>query len=280
MLNLQIMNTHLFNSLVLMVAPETSSFWKLRDGEDLLMVTILLLVLAGCVVLAVVSLMLFYKIRAMLNPAAEAQESKTFWQHLTGLKPLSQERELIMEHAYDDIHELDNPTPPWFMYLFYGTIGFAAVYLAIFHVFKTGDDQLQEYTQEVAIAEQQREEYIKKVAGSINENSVTVLKDAKSIGDGQVLYTQYCTACHGASGEGKVGPNLTDEYWLHGGSVKAIFHTVTEGVPEKGMISWKKQLNPLQIQQVSSYILSLQGTKPAGAKEPQGEKEATPVAMN
>ncbi|CCH53804.1 cb-type cytochrome c oxidase subunit III [Fibrisoma limi BUZ 3] len=268
---------------LLLMAPDTasSSIWNLKTGEDLFVVSVLLIILAGCAILAVATLHLYLSVRPLIQPADAAKEKRTFWQSLTGLKPLSQERELMMEHAYDGISELDNPTPPWFMYLFYSTIGFAAIYLLVFHVIGTGNIMEQEYTQEVAIAEKQREEYIKKVAGSINENTVTLLKDTKSVESGKVLYDQYCTACHGANAEGKVGPNLTDEYWLHGGDVKAVFHTVTEGVPEKGMISWKKQLNPLQIQQVTSYVLSLQGTNPLGAKEPQGEKQTTgtPVAM-
>lgn len=267
------------------MAPEasSSSIWNLQTGEDLLLVILLLVILAGCAILAVATLQLYLSVRPLLKPDEPVKEKRTFWQHLTGLKPLSQERDLVMEHAYDGINELDNPTPPWFMYLFYSTIGFSVIYLLVFHVIGTGNIMEQEYTQEVAIAEKQREEYIKKVAGSINENTVTMLKDDKSVESGKALYAQYCTACHGANAEGKVGPNLTDEYWLHGGDVKAVFHTVTEGIPEKGMISWKKQLNPLQIQQVTSYVLSLQGTHPAGAKEPQGEKMSattdTPVAM-
>ncbi|RIV17722.1 cytochrome C [Fibrisoma montanum] len=270
---------------LLLMAPDpaSSSIWNLQTGEDLLLVVLLLLILAGCAVLAVATLHLYLSVRPLIEPAETVGEKQTFWQRVSGLKPLSQERDLVMEHAYDGINELDNPTPPWFMYLFYSTMGFAAIYLLVFHVIGTGNIMEQEYTQEVAIAEKQREEYIRKVAGSINENTVTLLKDSKSVESGKVLYTQYCTACHGTNAEGKVGPNLTDEYWLHGGNVKAVFHTVTEGVPEKGMIAWKKQLNPLQIQQVTSYVLSLQGTNPAGAKEPQGEKVAgsgdTPVAM-
>jgi len=263
-------------------APENGqSVLSISSGEDLLLLSLALLLLVGLVLVAAMAIYLLFVLKKALNPNAASQpaEHRTFWQYITGLRPISQEKDLMMEHAYDGIAELDNPTPPWFMWLFYSTIGFAAIYLLIFHVIGSGDIMAQEYTQEMAIADKQREEYIKKVAGSINENTVTLLKDTKSVGEGKTLFTQYCTACHGEKGEGKVGPNLTDVYWLHGGNVKAVFHTITEGVPEKGMISWKKQLNPLQIQQVTSYVLSLQGTNPAGAKEPQGEKESTSVAL-
>ncbi|GAB4049993.1 cbb3-type cytochrome c oxidase N-terminal domain-containing protein [Spirosoma litoris] len=257
------------------------SIWSLTSGEDLLWVMVMIFVTVATGLLLVITLYLSYILRKALAPEAaktKAADTRTTWQRFTGLHELSQEEDLKMDHEYDGIAELNNPTPPWFMGLFYATIGFGVVYLLIFHVIGKGNIMEQEYTQEVTIAEKEREAYIKLVAGKINENTVTMLTDKKGVEAGQVLFNQYCTACHGQNAEGKVGPNLTDEYWLHGGTIKDVFHTVTEGVPAKGMLSWKKQLNPLQVQQVASYILSLQGTKPAGAKEPQGDKvEPTPA---
>lgn len=257
--------------------------WAISSGQDLLIITLALILLAGMVVVGFVALYMFLVLKKVLGPEVldEAVSKRTFLQQITGMKPLSQEHELVMEHAYDGIAELDNPTPPWFMWLFYSTIVFGLIYMVSYHVIGNGNVMVNEYTQEMAIADKAREAYITKVAGSINENTVTLMKDAKGVDAGKTLFAQYCVACHGANAEGKVGPNLTDPFWLHGGNVKAVFHTITEGVPEKGMISWKKQLNPLQVQQVASYILSLQGSNPAGAKEPQGEKEAgaAPVAM-
>ena len=262
-----------------------SSMWNLSSGEDLLWVVIMIFVTVGTGLLLAITLYLAYILRRALQPQLETvkpADNRTWWQKLAGLRPLSQEKELVMDHAYDGITELDNPTPPWFMALFYGTIAFSVVYWVIFHVIGSGNIMEKEYNQEVAIAEKKRAAYIKLVAGKINENTVTKLTDKEGIEAGKVLFNQYCTACHGQNAEGKVGPNLTDEYWLHGGTIKNVYHVVTEGVPEKGMLSWKKQLNPLQIQQVSSYVLSLQGAKPAGAKEPQGEKvtPADSVAKN
>jgi cytochrome c oxidase cbb3-type subunit 3 len=252
---------------------ETSA-WNLTSGEDLLWVVVMMFVAIGTGLLLAITLYLAYILRRAVAPEPEMVkiDTRTFWQRMSGLHALSQEKDLVMEHAYDGIAELDNPTPPWFMGLFYGTIAFSIIYWLIFHTFRTGSIMETEYTQEVALAEKERAAYVKLVAGKINENTVTLLTDKKGVEAGKTLFNQYCTACHGQNAGGKVGPNLTDEYWLHGGTIKEVFHTVTEGVPEKGMISWKKQLNPLQIQQVSSYVLSLQGTKPAGAKEPQGEK--------
>ncbi|MGV3559008.1 cbb3-type cytochrome c oxidase N-terminal domain-containing protein [Larkinella arboricola] len=273
----------LLNNGLLAQAP-TTSIWNIKSGEDLLLLTLAMVLLAGLIAVLAVALNLAFILKKALEPesAAKPVDTRTTWQRIMGLHALSQEKDLVMEHSYDGITELDNPTPPWFMGLFYGSIGVAVVYLLVFHVIGTGNIMEQEYTQEMAIATKQREEYIQRVAGSINENTVTLLKDEQGIAEGKSLFAQNCVACHGANGEGKVGPNLTDAYWLHGGDVKAIFHVINEGVPEKGMLSWKKQLNPLQVQQVASYILSLQGSNPAGAKEPQGDKvDATEaVALN
>lgn len=257
----------------LLFAQPARSIWSVQSGEELVLLLLTFVVLLGLLIVGGVALYLLVFLRKALEPAApQPVETRTFWQRFTGLRPIHQEKDLVMDHAYDGIAELDNPTPPWFMSLFYGTIGFGVVYLMVFHVFG-GDLQLAEYKQEVALAEVQREAYIKRVAGSINENTVKLVTDAKSLEAGKAVYLQNCVACHGQQGQGGVGPNLTDAYWLHGGSVKAVFHSITEGIPEKGMMSWKKQLNPLQIQQLTGYILSLQGTNPAGAKEAQGTKE-------
>lgn len=246
------------------------SIWAIQSGEELVLLLLMVLMLLGLLLVAGVAMYLLVILRNAFNPTPQPVESRSLWQRFTGLRPIHQEADLVMNHAYDGIAELDNPTPPWFMSLFYGTIGFGVVYLAVFHVFG-GDLQLAEYEHEVAMAEVQRDAYIKRVAGSINENTVKQVSDAKSLDAGKAVFLQNCVACHGQQGQGGVGPNLTDAYWLHGGTVKAVFHTIAEGVPEKGMMSWNKQLNPLQIQQLTSYILSLQGTHPAGAKEAQGE---------
>ena len=254
-------------------------FGGIKTGADLLMVSLLGILIIVCIIICFLAYGLQQKVNAYLKPTLQideayeqAMQNRTFWQKLASLKPLSMEKDLEMEHKYDDIAELDNPTPPWFMYLFYATIVFAVIYLVGFHIIGNGKIMVTEYTEEVTIAEKAREEYMKKFANAVNEHNVKVLGDPKSLESGAKIYTQNCVACHGEKAEGKVGPNLTDEFWLHGGSAKNIFHTITEGVPEKGMISWKKSLNPIQVQEVLSYIVSLKGTNPPNPKEPQGEK--------
>lgn len=204
-------------------------------------------------------------------------EEESFWAHfdrkvLTKAVPVEKEADVMLDHNYDGIRELDNALPPWWVWGFYLTIIFSVVYLLHFHVMKTGPSQEQEYKNELAIAEQQQKERASKNAGMITAETAQLLNTPEALGEGKELFTKNCVACHGPEGGGTVGPNLTDEFWLHGGGIKNVFKTVTEGVPAKGMISWKAQLSPKQIQSVSSYVLSLQGTKPAGGKEPQGDK--------
>jgi len=235
------------------------------------------MILMTGIVILVVTLQLHVALKKLAEKAApETAEKQSWWDGFTGLKPLEKEKDLLMDHKYDDIAELDNPTPPWFMYSFYSTILFAVVYGLYYHVYQDGNIQETEYKTEVTIAEKARVEYMKKFANSVNEDNVIVVKEAKDLTEGSQIFTTNCVACHGDKGQGGVGPNLTDKFWLHGGDIKSIFKTLTHGVPEKGMIAWNKTLNPLQIQKVASFILSLQGSNPPGAKEPQGTETKTP----
>lgn len=241
---------------------------------------LILLIFFGIVIflimlVVVVLFQLMWLIEKKANVSVPAEERVTLWQRIAGLKPLAKEKELELHEDFDGIKELDNPVPAWFNALFYGTIATGIVYMLVFHVWNAADLQDEEYTKEVQIAEIQREAYLKTVANSIDENSVQVSIAEADLTKGKDLFAANCAACHGQKGEGLVGPNLTDEYWLHGGTISAVFKSIKYGIPAKGMIAWDKQLNPLQMQQVSSFILSLQGTNPPNAKEPQGEKVAS-----
>ena len=190
---------------------------------------------------------------------------------LTDAVPISKEDTIDLGHNYDGIRELDNKLPPWWQAGFYISIVFAVVYMFIYHVNSDWSSD-QEYQTAMAEGEEMKKAYLAKSANLVDESSVTVLTDASSLDAGKEIYVQNCIACHGMAGEGNaVGPNLTDEYWLHGGGIKNIFKTIKYGVPEKGMISWQNQLNPQKMQQVASYIFSLVGTDPPNAKAPQGE---------
>lgn len=178
-------------------------------------------------------------------------------------------KDKIKEHEYDGIKEYDNNPPAWFNWLFYGTIVWAIAYMLYFHVFNIGDLQIAEYDKQMKKAEIQLATVREKAIKLAEAPAYT--EDVK-IAQGKAIYMANCAACHGPAGEGTVGPNLTDEYWLHGGEYKDIFKTVFNGVPEKGMLAWKKSLKPDEIRAVASYINTIRGTNPPNPKAPQGEK--------
>jgi len=204
-------------------------------------------------------------------------------QRLTRQVKLEEEKDILMHHEYDGIRELDNVLPPWWLWLFYGTIAWSFVYLVGVHVMDFIPDQKTEYVNELAQAKADVAAFNALQGELVNENTVTVTAEASVVNSGGAIFTQYCTPCHGADASGSetsVGPNLTDAYWVHGGGVKNVFRTIANGVPEKGMISWKTQLKPAEIRALSCYILSLDGKGSATQKPPQGElwkAEAAPA---
>jgi len=187
------------------------------------------------------------------------------------LVPKDKEADIDLGHEYDGIRELDNSLPPWWLWLFYGTIIWAAVYLWYYHVSDKGPSQEQEYIAAMEMGEAEKAKFLATQADAIDEKTVTLLTAEADLAEGKEIYTANCLVCHGANGEGTVGPNFTDKYWIHGGSINNLFTTIKYGVPEKGMISWKSQLRPGAMQKVASYILSLQGTNPPNQKAPQGD---------
>ncbi len=196
---------------------------------------------------------------------------KNLYKKILGNKPMEKESEIILDHDYDGIKELDNELPPWWVYMFYATIIFAVVYLARFHVFNDYTQKM-EYEQEVAEAKIAIEEYKKTAKGLVDVNTVVVLTDAADLKAGETIFTTTCAVCHLQDGGGSIGPNLTDKYWILGGDIKSIFKTISEGGRDgKGMIAWKQSLKPVEMAQVSSFILTLQGTAPANPKDPEGE---------
>lgn len=229
------------------------------------------LVILTSIFVFIVTVQLNYTLKKLTQAQNKPNEKAiSWWQSFTGLRPIENEKDIMIKDSHDGIIELDNPTPPWFMYLFYSTILFGLIYLINYHVIQDGNIQETEYKTDMAKAEKERANYLKKFAQTINENNVVLSTSNKDLLEGSKIYNTNCVACHGNLGQGGVGPNLTDQFWIHGASINDLFKTITNGVPEKGMIAWNKTINPLQIQQVASYILSLQDTNPPGAKEPQG----------
>lgn len=194
---------------------------------------------------------------------------RAFNKYITNSTPIEKEHEILLDHAYDGIRELDNRVPPWFNFLFYGTILFSIIYLVQYHVIGSGNVQQDEYLAEVREANLQKE-ILLKTGALLDENSVKFVKDAGSLSNGKDIFLKNCASCHANDGGGLVGPNLTDKYWINGGGIQNVFKTIKYGVPAKGMISWQTQLNPTQMQEVASYILTLEGTEPAAPKAPEG----------
>jgi len=207
-------------------------------------------------------------------PFTETAFYKNLMKRLTRTKTIDQEADVMLDHNYDGIRELDNVLPPWWVYLFYGTIIFGAIYLFRFHL--AGDyNQEQEFQAEMNKAKIEVAEYMKTAPDLMNKEKVTLLTDAASLAAGKAIFTTNCVACHKADGGGQIGPNLTDKYWINGGGIKNVFNTIMEGGRDgKGMVSWKTTIKPSDIQKVASYVLSLQGTNPAGAKpvEPEAKE--------
>ncbi len=251
----------------------------------------------------------------------------------------TKQKDVLLDHDYDGIQELDNDLPPWWLYLFYFSIAFAFVYLMYYHVLGIGPSSAEQYQMEinpsgvladthtpkiifqspyynrkvdltprlreqlsqfvgedvpfsVLIAEAKRKanaEQLEKLNAAfpgdefgsvaaapapVEEEAPAALErftDDDNLAKGKVIFEKNCAACHAPDGGGGIGPNLTDDYWIHGGTFKDIVQTITVGVPAKGMIPWEKTLNQEKIQQVASYVATLRGTTPAQPKAPQGE---------
>lgn len=178
---------------------------------------------------------------------------------------------MMSDHSYDGITELDNFMPPWLQYVFIGTIIFAGIYFVNYTVLGIGSTGVEEYEEELRLEAIASEARMENALASIDESTVIFDESPAALSGGKAIFDGNCAACHAQDGGGGVGPNLTDEYWIHGGSITDVFSIVKYGVVEKGMVPWEDQLSPEEIQQVSSYILTMQGTTPAVPKEPQGE---------
>ncbi|MBB1194658.1 cytochrome C oxidase subunit III [Flavobacterium sp. SOK18b] len=196
---------------------------------------------------------------------------KNLMAKLTKTQPLDNEGQLLLDHDYDGIKELDNNLPPWWVYLFYACILFGVVYMVRYEVLGA-DNQEMELQKEVAQAKIEIAEYMKTAPDLMDEKTVTLLTEPADLAAGKEIFITNCAACHRADAGGQIGPNLTDDQWILGGGIKNVFHTLVNGGRDgKGMISWKGTLKPKEMQKVASYILSLKGSNPPDAKASEGE---------
>jgi cytochrome c oxidase cbb3-type subunit 3 len=178
-----------------------------------------------------------------------------------------QEDHLLMDHEVDGIRELDNNLPRWWVWLFYLTIAFAVFYMTYYHGLHRGNLMAAEYQQEMKIGDA-----IKTASMNAFEQDFAKLvpsNDPQVLDDGKKTFLKYCAICHRADGGGLVGPNLTDDYWIHGSNFVDNVRTIWNGVPQKGMVTWKGTLKPAEITSVASYIYTLRGTKPPNPKPPE-----------
>ncbi|AGA79126.1 cbb3-type cytochrome c oxidase N-terminal domain-containing protein [Echinicola vietnamensis] len=260
---------------------EEPSFWSALGTMNSSELMLLLMIIVMLGVLVLLLLLMIYLMSFMVtllkreNPALANQPS--WWEQFNErfvsgkLKPVEEEGEIMLSHNYDGIRELDNFMPPWLTYLFYGSTIFAIFYLINYSAIGWGKTPEEEYQAQLKAEEIAAEKRKELALASIDESNVEFDQSEFVLTAGGTIYQNNCVACHAADGGGGVGPNFTDQYWLHGGSIQDVFKTVKYGVPDKGMIPWQDQLSPEEIMQVSNYILSLQGKTPANPKEPQGE---------
>jgi len=258
--------------------------------QPIIMLFLLLVLLILIAIEAIVSSMdniLYQSLNEEAKAKYDAQKVKTpkiitwlstTYKKLLGQKPVEEEHEIILDHNYDGIKELDNSLPPWWLYGFYASIIFGAIYLLRYHVFN-GDTQFDELETEYAEAKIAIENYKKNAKDLVDINTVEILTELSDLKVGQAIFETNCVACHKADGGGGIGPNLTDNYWISGGGIKDVFRTVSEGGRDgKGMIAWKTMLKPAEMAQVSSYVLQFQGTTPAEPKAPEGDLWVNPNA--
>lgn len=251
-------------------ATETKFGWSVTTHQ-------LNYLLLGVIFFEVLIILYFaYWLKVIVIPQSEkiVTEKKTvtnaWWDRFNNSVKIEDEKDVQLDHDYDGIKELDNALPPWWLYGFYVTILFAVVYIWRFH-FSDAPLQVQELKNEIAAAKIAEEAYAKINANKVDENTVEYKADATLIADGKDLFGQKCVACHGAEAGGGQGPNLTDDYWKHGGSIKDIFKTIKYGVTNKGMIAWGGELTPKQIEGLANYIKSIKGSNPKGGLPKDGE---------
>lgn len=256
----------------------TSSLQEMASNDSFLWMILtleIILILIGLVLIVVILKMKSILFGAEEAEGAEAVESVSFFEKwaskLQDAVPVDREEEIMTDHEYDGIIELDNNLPPWWKMLFNLSILFAAIYIGFYHLSDAGPSSEEEYLTAMEEARIEVETFMAQKANSIDELNVVAVSDESALAEGKQIFQTSCAACHGKEGQGGVGPNMTDNYWLHGGDIKDVFKTIKYGVPEKGMISWKTQLSPSQMQSVASYILTLVGTNPPNPKDPQGD---------
>lgn len=274
-----------------------TSFWDNPTGHPLLPVYLVIgLIIIITALLAIVGAYLVTVLKIFTTQAEKEKARRlgktylpqpSWWsklsQKLNASVPVAEEKNIELDHSYDGIKELDNHLPPWWKWLFYGTIAWSVVYVFLFHLSESLPLSLQEYQNEITQAEeQQRLLKASQPETQIDENTLVFTNDPAMIEKGKTIFlNNNCGSCHRNDGGGNtIGPNLTDDYWIHGGDLKNVFVTIKNGAVEKGMPAWGKSMKPEDVRDVTFFVMSLKGTNPENAKAPQGELYQAPVAQD
>jgi cytochrome c oxidase cbb3-type subunit III len=182
------------------------------------------------------------------------------------------ETEKLLDHEYDGIRELDNPLPRWWLATFYATIIFSVIYVAHYH-FGSGTGLREELAHEMSQLSESRRSGARESFLPDESSLLALLTEPNRLDYGRKSYQEKCASCHMPKGEGSIGPNLADSYWIHGdGSITSIAQLIYDGVPEKGMPPWKGMMKTDEIEAVTAFVYSLKGTNPPNAKPPQGRE--------
>lgn len=252
----------------------TASWYSPGNLMFLLMIGVYVTLLIIVLWLSTYFMKMVRELYAQEKVKAEEEKKISWWDRIldsfNASVPLSKEKDIMLDHDYDGIKELDNSLPPWWLYGFYATIIFAVCYLFYYHMGGPGLSSTEAYAEEVRIANDQIAAMNKSVETTVDESNVTLLTDEASLKDAKSVYSTVCFTCHGPEGQGGAGPNLTDKYWIHGGDINSIYKTIKTGVADKGMPQWGATYKPADIQKLASFVMSLQGTNPANPKDPQG----------
>jgi len=255
-------------------AAKNDSLWLYVENSDIYVLLIIVFLLLAFLLNQV---NMFFKVLNVMQPEdkkikvgifSKKKEGKTLTQVLTGAVPVEEEHKIDLGHDYDGIRELDNPMPPWWLAGFFISIVFAVIYMFHYHVLGTGDLQAVEYEKSVAAAEIEIQAFREKMAMNVDETNATLMTASSDLMKGKELFLNNCATCHLEDGRGGIGPNLTDDYWIYGGDIKDIFKVIRKGAPN-GMPEHQSKFNPIQIQQVSSYVLHLEYISEAAGGRPQ-----------
>lgn len=268
----------LFAQTVAPVAPQSNTIGGLSENAFYTFITVIAIELFVIGFLTFAIKRMYEELLPEKIKEAESESKLLKWwstmdkKIFTRAVPVEKEADVLLDHNYDGIHELDNALPPWWKYGFYVTIFVGVIYLFNFHVFGYGKNPTEEYQAEMESARIQKENYEAQNKDKIDEDNVP-MANALGIAKGSEIYHNpaMCWSCHGQLGEGGAGPNLTDDYWIHKGSLNDIYKSIKTGYPDKGMQSWEKTFTPKEISYLASYIKTLRGTNPPGAQPPKGD---------